>query len=235
MFKSLSSFVYSFVVHKFSSSIWTAYVFAWVVCNWKSIAYFMLSKDEIGIRMGVIDLVYSGENWEVWGYPLIPAAIFLFFFPWLEANYKKFISKDKKALSEVFAEEQKKYYEDMYDVAKIKGKVLRAEAENKEVDELTQELRRSEQLILDYEEQLKSYRELSFLNDHLIGNMKVELKELTKENYDFKKDNLLEGLKQLDNNNRSTSFNYSRSSGGFSLGKGGRNVAQPPPAINANS
>lgn len=219
MFKNLSSFVYSFVAHKFSNPIWTAYAFAWMVCNWKSIAYFLLSKDEIGLRMGAIDLVYAGELWEVWVYPLFPTLIFLIVFPWLEVEYKKFISKYKKSLAVIVADEQEQYYKGMYSVAEEKGKVLRAEADNKELNDMVHELQKKEAELVGYQEQLSLHQELVTQDKELLEKMKTELKNLTKENYLLKQQKLLEDIRQLGNNNQAVSYNLS---GGFmgGLGKG---------------
>ncbi|HBC0586080.1 TPA: hypothetical protein I3599_001355 [Enterobacter cloacae] len=76
------------IVSKIKSPLYGAFAFSWVVCNWKPVSIFILSKDSVYERINNVSAYASLEN-QLY-YPVMAAVILVLAVPALHALYAFF-------------------------------------------------------------------------------------------------------------------------------------------------
>lgn len=76
------------IVNKIKSPLYGAFAFSWIVCNWKPVSIFILSKDTVYERINNVSAYASLEN-QLY-YPVMASVILILAVPALHAFYAFF-------------------------------------------------------------------------------------------------------------------------------------------------
>ncbi|MGR3857383.1 coiled-coil domain-containing protein [Chryseobacterium indologenes] len=198
------------ILDRFKNPYITAFSISWVACNWKPIAFFILSKGNVEYKIKKISIHHNNIWYYLW-WPLILSLIFLFIIPYLNLVNEWFVKRSVKKRADYIKDQIVDKITRDKDIAiadHLKNEAVRILKEGK--DQATY-IKKLEDQIADSKSELERQRDINLENQNSFSS---ELKKINdhfsdvieehKKNYEkllFEKANLQNQLTDFNNMN----------------------------------